>query len=298
MAGDHRTYAENLIAELDGIAGSYADILASSGIKNIDPNRGLEGTGIFFATSAHWGWTASDDDLEAARMALLERIRNWTPRFRLLFPHPTREVQKRIDNGIKHLISWLIRERKDGRVPPTIPEAQEMIAATVADLRKLLEHLPADDYAKRLIVDTNALIDDPNLAAYTRQLGGKYAVHLLPVVLREIDDLKRAGRNEAVREGARRADRRLKGIRNNGDPLEGVCVAGDVIVKFEHIEPRGDDLPDWLDMTVPDDRLVASALLLQSKHPGSALNVATSDINLQTKLAAVGIPFVEPSGGD
>jgi hypothetical protein len=47
-------------------------------------------------------------------------------------------------------------------------------------------------------------------------------------------------------------------------------------------------------MTVPDDRLVASTQLLQSAHPGSALHVATSDINLQTKLSAVGLPFVEP----
>ena len=58
--------------------------------------------------------------------------------------------------------------------------------------------------------------------------------------------------------------------------------------------PSGTDLPDWLNLTVPDDRLVASALLLQSRYSGSALHVATSDINLQTKLLAVGLPFTEP----
>ena len=66
------------------------------------------------------------------------------------------------------------------------------------------------------------------------------------------------------------------------------------MAKFEHIEPRTDNLPDWLDLTVPDDRLVASTLLLQSEHPGSAMYVATGDINLQTKLVAVGLPFVDP----
>jgi hypothetical protein len=71
-------------------------------------------------------------------------------------------------------------------------------------------------------------------------------------------------------------------------------VAGDVIAKFEHVEPRSRDLPEWLDMTVPDDRFVAATLLLQSEHPGSALYVGTSDINLQTKLAATGLPYVEP----
>ena len=62
---------------------------------------------------------------------------------------------------------------------------------------------------------------------------------------------------------------------------------------FEYIEPTSDGLPTWLDLDVPDDRFVASTLLLQSAHPGSALYVATNDINLQTKLSAVGMPFVE-----
>jgi hypothetical protein len=92
---------------------------------------------------------------------------------------------------------------------------------------------------------------------------------------------------------AKRADRRLKGLRINGDVLAGVRVAGKVTAVFEHIEPRTDGLPSWLDLTVPDDRFVASSLLLQSAHPGSALYVATGDINLQTKLTAVGLPFIE-----
>ncbi|MER5927872.1 hypothetical protein [Streptomyces mirabilis] len=62
---------------------------------------------------------------------------------------------------------------------------------------------------------------------------------------------------------------------------------------LEHIESKGDGLPNWLDLDVSDDRFVASALLLQSRHPGSAIYVATRDINLQTKLAAVGLPFIE-----
>ena len=62
---------------------------------------------------------------------------------------------------------------------------------------------------------------------------------------------------------------RLKGIRNNGNVLEGVQVEqGGVIAKFEHIDPAGDNLPNWLNLSVADDRLVAAALLLQSRHPG------------------------------
>jgi predicted ribonuclease YlaK len=114
-------------------------------------------------------------------------------------------------------------------------------------------------------------------------------------VFRELDDHKRGGRTESLREAAKRADRRLKGLRDNGDVSVGAKVAGDVWVVFEHIEPRGDGLPSWLELDVPDDRFVASTLLLQSRHPGSMVVAATSDMNLQTKLAAVRLPFIEPT---
>ncbi|MGW0647039.1 PIN domain-containing protein [Streptomyces badius] len=137
------------------------------------------------------------------------------------------------------------------------------------------------------------LLDDPDVAIYTSVLGKRYMVHLFPVVLRELDDKKLAGRTPDLRDAAKKADSRLKGLRTNGNVLRGVRVAGDVHAIFEHIEPKGDTLPNWLDLDVPDDRFVASTLLLQSRHPGSAVYVATRDINLQTKLAAVGLPFFE-----
>ena len=76
------------------------------------------------------------------------------------------------------------------------------------------------------------------------------------------------------------------------------CSGGpDISAVFEHIEPRSGALPGWLDLSVPDDCLVASALLLQSAHPGSAVSVATVDLNLQTKPATVRMPSVEPPAG-
>jgi KaiC/GvpD/RAD55 family RecA-like ATPase len=71
----------------------------------------------------------------------------------------------------------------------------------------------------RLAVDINTLIDNPELAAYVGVLGRRYMAHLLPVVRREIDDLKRGARTQQLREAAKRADRRLKELRYNGDIL-------------------------------------------------------------------------------
>lgn len=284
---------QRLLAELVAIAESYNAILGDSAIQYVNPNR--HGGRVVFVAAADWGWAESDDRLEADRMALLGRVREWDPRLRLLFPHPTPEVAERLDAGIDHLERWLLRvDESDHSIPRTIEQAQAKLQASVEDLRDLTKLLQSDDYPVRLVVDTNALIDNPDLAAYTGDLGGRYVTHLMPVVLREIDNLKRAGRTEELRENAKRADRRLKGIRTNGDVLEGARVAGEVFAKFEHTEPRSDDLPAWLDMDHPDDRLVAATLLFQSAHPGSAIYVGTSDINMQTKLSAVRIPAIEP----
>lgn len=286
-------YAQRLLAELDDIYVAYSEILVASAIVNVDPNRGRRGSGMVFVGFARWGWAPSSDSLESDRMALLRRVRDWGPRYRLLFPHPTPTVSKRLDESVDLLEAWLVRASGAHGVPSTIDEAARQLDAAVTDLRGLADLLPVDDYAIRLTVDTNTLIDNPDLAVHVSKLGAKYMVHLLPVVLREIDDLKRGGRTPELREAAKRAEKRLKGLRTNGDIQSGVRVAGDVWAVFEHIEPNSARLPSWLDLTVPDDRFVASTLLLQSDHPGSAVCVATGDMNLQTKLAAVGLPFIE-----
>jgi hypothetical protein len=250
MAQRRATYAENLLSELDSIATAFAAILAASEIKYVNPHR--RGSGMFFADAADWGWGVSDDALEVARMELLRRVRDWEPRFRLLFPYPTPKVAERMTDDMEHLQRWLIRDDYwDRSIPSTIDEAQQKLTATMNDIRGLFTMLPSDEYPTRLVVDTNALIDNPDVAAYTDALGDKYVVHLLPVVLGELDELKRAGRNEIVRSGAQRAVQRLKGIRHNGDVLQGVRVQKNVMAKFEHIEPSGTDLPDWLDLNGP-----------------------------------------------
>ncbi|GAA1150274.1 hypothetical protein GCM10009577_86940 [Streptomyces javensis] len=272
----------------------YIAVLDDSEIQYVNPNR--PGDGVIFVGAADWGWGPSTPALEARRMDLLRRLRDWEPRFRLLFPHPTPEAAEKLKEGLEHLERWLVREGtwSDWSVPQHIPQAVKQLQASVQQLCDLTELLPTDPWPVRLVVDTNALIDNPDLAIYTGQIGTRYMAHLLPVVLRELDDHKRAGRTDVLRDAAKKADRRLKGLRNNGDVTRGVRVAGDVHAVFEYIEPKADALPDWLDLTVPDDRFVASTLLLQSRHPGSAWFVATSDINLQTKLAAVALPFIEP----
>ncbi|GHE56261.1 hypothetical protein GCM10018785_26940 [Streptomyces longispororuber] len=284
------TYVDHLLSELADIETYYAAVLESSAVRA----RQMSSGGI--TVLGHpWAWESSTPDIETRRMKLLRQVRDWAPRFRLLFPHPTPTVQRSMDDAIGLLEDWLVRDgRVKHRAPRDITGAVTRLEEAAAALRGLVALLPTDDWRVRVVVDTNTLMDDPDVTVYQETLGStRYMVHLLPVVLREIDDLKRSHSRPERREAAKKADRRLKAMRDNGDVLRGARVAGDIYAVFEHIEPRADGLPTWLDLHVPDDRFIASTLLLQSAHPGSKLYVATSDINLQTKLAAVGLPYVE-----
>jgi len=71
-----------------------------------------------------------------------------------------------------------------------------------------------------------------------------------------------------------------------------VRVAGDVWAVFEHIEPRTDGLPSWLALDCTRRPLCRVDLAPPEPSP---VYIVTSDLNLQTKLAVVGLPFVEPS---
>lgn len=291
-AATPESYKDRLLSELRAIEDAYVPILEAYTINYTNPNR--QGSGIVFIGAADYGWGPSDDALTSQRMTLLARLRNWSPRYQLLFPHPTPQVSKTLDGRIKHLESWLTREKTSERsIPQTTTDAVNFMRTDIEKLAGLAGLLGDDPWPVRVVVDTNVLIDNPDVTTYLSALPGGYLVHLLPVVLRELDDLKRSGRTPELRDAAQRVNRRLKGIRSNGGAGE-IKVQGSVSLVFEHIEPRSDSLPDWLDLTVPDDRFVASTLLIQSTHPGSAVYAITGDVNLQTKLVAVGLPHVDP----
>jgi rRNA-processing protein FCF1 len=288
-----RAYAARTAERLDSLTADLLDVTQASTILNTDPNRHANSEVIFMGFPT-WGWGPSDQPLEASRMQALGKIRKLEPRVRLLFPDPIPTVTEKIDSFFSLATDWMLRTSHDHSIPNSIEAASAQLSKASSALRSLLDGLAADPHPIRLVVDTNALIDCPDPAAYREIIGQRYLAHIPAVVLRELDDLKRSGRTPELRKDAERAVRRLKGLRDRGNVLDGVRVEGDVWAVFDIDEPRSALLPESLDLQIPDDRLVASALLLQSAHPGSAIYVATSDIGLQNKLAAVGLPFVEP----
>jgi rRNA maturation endonuclease Nob1 len=291
-----RSHCRQLARDLDEIAALMMELLDCSKIQNIDPNRGQ--SEVFFVGAATWGWQKSDDIQTRLQMQGLERYGDWFASFSLLFQHPTRDVRERIETADRSLRKWFERGQNDTTVPRTIDEAKDQARAWFGTFRRLLEIQCAGDDGNLSIIavpDTNALIDNPDLASYEAVLGQEsYRVRLVPTVLGELDELKRGGRTETLREAASRAGRMLKGLRDRGDVRVGAPVTKQVSAAFDVAEPRFENVPDWLDPGIPDDRLLASALLIQSSEPSSVVVIVTSDLNLQTKAAALRLPYVEP----
>ncbi|GGX29070.1 PIN domain-containing protein [Streptomyces chryseus] len=216
------TYAEHLLSELGELEQRYTSVLEGSQVRE----RQMSGPGV--QVFGHpWAWEPSTPEVEAQRMELLQDLRDWGPRFRLLFPHPTPDVQRRLDRAIGLMEDWLVREGKlKHRAPQTIPGAVTRLQEATETLRRLVTLLPEDEWRVRLVVDTNTLMDDPDVTVYKDTIGPRYMVHLMPVVFRELDELKRSGGRPERRDAARRADRRLKAMRDNGDVRKGARVAG------------------------------------------------------------------------
>lgn len=117
----------------------------------------------------------------------------------------------------------------------------------------------------------------------------------MPSVISELDRHKDDRRNEVRARDAQGIVRRLKGLRDKGSPIQGVPVTKSVHAYFEYREPRMSESLEWLDADVPDDRLVASALEIQTANPSAAVVILTPDLNLANKVEAAGLLSVDPT---
>jgi rRNA-processing protein FCF1 len=288
------SYLERLRTELAEIRADMDALLDASTIRNVNPNT--PGSGIFVLGAADWGWGPSDPVLSATQMRLSAQYRAWFDRFRLLFPHPTPDVSSDINEIDGFVRRWIERPDKwDRSIPRTIEAAKQVAAAQLARFDRLLDtasHTGSDTL--RLVPDTNALIRNPDLGSYARAVSSStFTVHLVPTVLAELDDLKDRGRTPELRDLAQGVVRRLKGLRDKGNLAAGVKLTNAITVQTQAREVDVRAVLDWLDPSVPDDRVLAAALRLQSDHPAGGIVLVTSDLNLQNKADAAGLPYIE-----
>ncbi|MGH2953007.1 MAG: PIN domain-containing protein [Solirubrobacterales bacterium] len=281
--------------ELDQLALDFQGLLDASTIRNVDPNRGRP-SGVAFLGFAKFGWGASDETQDQLRQELLRRYERWLERFRLLFRDATQDVAKDLEGVDGFVRRWIERESNDHSVPSTIEAAKARAEEEFRTFARLLDLAarPGND-GVIAVPDTSSLIDAPNLADYGPGLGlPAVEVVIVPTVLAELDELKSVGRRPELRDAAQGVVRRLKGLRDRGRLADGVQVARGITVSARSREPTMHQTLPWLDGEVNDDRILATALELQSERPAACVLLVTADLNLQNKADAVGLPYAEP----
>ena len=111
-----------------------------------------------------------------------------------------------------------------------------------------------------------------------------FTVVILPTVLSELDTLKVIGRNDILKDKAKKLIRKFKEYRRRGDILKGVPLANGNQICAIATEPNFKKALPWLDSNNNDDRIIALYFEVVKKHPNSGVVLVTADINMQTKI--------------
>jgi hypothetical protein len=274
-----------------------AELVAIVGASTIRPTTFNEpGGGLVFIGFPDRCWGEDPPALVQRRHDLLVTFERWRARFGLLFTADIPEnttATATVDDFVR---SWLRREDNDFTIPDTIAEAQGLAWERCSAIDALLLQVaPTPESVPFVVVDTNALLNCPDLATHGGLFPGSRAtIVFVPGVLAELDDLKDRGRTPDVREKATKVIKRIKGLRDRGSLAAGVVVEGHVKAQVIAVEPDFSTLPPWLDPDVPDDRIIGAVLALQAAHPSSPVVVITGDMNMANKADYAAIPTVDP----
>lgn len=131
---------------------------------------------------------------------------------------------------------------------------------------------------KTFLLDTNVLLHDPSCL----KVFGNNEIVIPLSVLDELDNIKT--RLDELGRNARAVVRILDDLRSQGSLNEGVTYEKSIVkVELNH----RDHVPEGLDTSKTDNRLISTAIGLQSE--GKNVIVVSKDINLRVKCDVVGI---------
>ena len=137
--------------------------------------------------------------------------------------------------------------------------------------------------AKKIyVLDTSVYLTDSNsFLSY-----GNNDIIIPLKVLEEIDNHKK--RQDSVGANARETIRKLDSLREQGSLYKGVRLGKGKGVLFAKLHKR-EDLPEDLDLTIPDNEIIAVALNQKKETPRKKVVVVTRDINMRVKCDALGL---------
>ncbi|QDK37203.1 PIN domain-containing protein [Bdellovibrio sp. NC01] len=277
---DIDAFGEKLVKHISMCKIRYRGSLSSHGIAVIAPE---------------YCWERNDPDDQLIEMGLLKTFKSWWEIYALLFADAGDSLTRELEALRKSWETWIQRTHWFD-IPTTAEEARENLSITFDTTKRLLKALRKTGTSLVvLIIDTNSLLICPDVQAYRQCVEEtKFAVVIPSTVLGELDELKVFGKSPAVQNRARKAISRLKGYRTQGSLVEGVTIDKTISLKTLSAEPDFSKTLQVLDRANKDDRIIAMTLQVQRENPSQVVVVVTSDINLQTKCAAIKIPFVEP----
>ena len=208
----------------------------------------------------------------------------WFEVFRSVFSKATDDLDRRIQEADLEFRKWVELGHNYSLRPDPSSNEKELQddAQPFFDLLTVIE--TGGPMESVLVPDTNAIISNPDPTQY-RAINGDHSFTflLLPTVIAELDVLKNTHRNPDFREKVHKTITRVKGWRYQGSLLDGVTVDKTITVRAVATEPDMLNTLSWLDKDNKDDRIIASALDVQSSYPNARVVLVTGDINLLNK---------------
>jgi len=290
MKQELSSFLTRLKQQLELIEKQMLELLDASSIKESRRDR------YVFTPNYYWG--EADEVQRRLQMKLNGAYSTWYEKFCLSISNATEEIKKEVEETHEFVTSWIEKKSSFG-IPSTIREAKTEFKEKIQVFYELINMLDNGKKDLILVLDTNALIKVPEWSQYSKVVRqDKYTIIIPPTVLGQLDRLKVMHHDANLKEKVSSVIRRIKGLRQQGNLLQGVTVNKTVTVKMLAAEPNFKETLHWLDPSNEDDRIIASVLKVQCNFPTAIVVLVTSDINLQNKAEMANLPFLEPSEED
>lgn len=151
------------------------------------------------------------------------------------------------------------------------------------------------DHDEVIIFDTNVLLTDPQaLFAYP-----KAEVVIPETVLSELDKLKTGHVDPDLRFRGREVTRSIFELADGNSLIDGVALPDGGTLRVVPFEYNNRSLPDGFTTKTPDDKILATAWVLNEELSDEAtLTLLTNDLNMLLKAQTVGIDVRQFSKGN
>ena len=292
-------YIDKLRKDISNLESTFNDLLDTVSIRYYDPNNDSRYSGIVSigAICYHWQEGSDQTKTKSIQRQLKERYLDVKAAIDFLCGKETQQVLQDLKSSFSLLESY-IELKASHSTPTNIPNGKKNVTELLKQLTDVLDHIQQANNENRtiLIPDTNALAITADPIQYRSILSdNKFSFVITTPVLRELDSQKEDGRkSESYRGKVKKAIKRIKGFRTQGDITEGITVDKSISVKMDYKEPKVKDSFDWLDPDNNDDQVIGRSLELQKQYPNSDIVIVTSDINLQNKAIGARLNFSEP----